>query len=220
VNYLRASLWKQSEGQHASSLLSNFQPQHKNKLSPLSNKFPTISSAMTNDSMKLTPAQPLSNRRSSPYIPLQNSKSDLYEAPPTSKFVDLPPEIHVLLFSYFDRCTSTCLGLTSKYFYATHRWGEAGSYLTDSCEIPNPISRWCPKTIYLYELLREWMGPEMRYVAEEQKFWNVLRVVEMEKRKALEKEQREALKKERREAEKRTIKENMQRECEVCGQMG
>jgi hypothetical protein len=147
---------------------------------------------MTEDSMKLTPALPLSNRRSSPYILLPNSKSDLYEAPPTSKFVGLPPEIHVLLFSYFDRCTSTCLGLTSKYFYATLRWGEARSHLMDFCEIPNPISRWCPKRVYLYELLREWMGSDMHYVAEKQKFWNVLRVVEMEKKKALEKEQRGA----------------------------
>jgi hypothetical protein len=170
---------------------------------------------MTDDSPKLALALALPNSRPSPYMPLRNSKSDSYEAPPTFKFVDLPPELHVLLFSYFDRCTSTCLGLTSKYFYAIHLSCETKSYLTDSCDIPNPISRWCPKTIYLFELLGEWMGSDMRYVAENQKFWNVLRVVEMEKKKALKKEQREA--------EKRMAMENMQRQCkgcEVCGQMG
>jgi hypothetical protein len=123
--------------------------------------------------------------------------------------MDLPPELHVLLFSYFDRCTSTCLGLTSKYFYATHRLGETKSYLSDSCDIPNPISHWCPKTIYLFELLREWIGPEMCYVKENKKFWNVLEwnteMMEMEKKKVLKKSQREA--------------EYMQRLCEICGQM-
>jgi hypothetical protein len=170
---------------------------------------------MTDDLTKLTLALPLSNSRSFSCVPLRNSKSDLYEAPSASKLMGLPPELHVLLFSYFDRCTSTCLGLTSKYFYATHCLGETKSYLSDSCNIPNPISRWCPKTIYLFELLHEWVGQDMCYVKEEQKFWNIAKwkaeVIEMEKRRAL--------RKARREEEERMAADNMQRQCEICGEM-
>jgi hypothetical protein len=169
---------------------------------------------MTDGLVKLTLALPLLNSRSSTFVPLRNSKSDLYEAPSASKLMGLPPELHVLLFSYFDRCTSTCLGLTSKYFYATHCLGGTKSYLSDSCDMPNPISRWCPKTIYLFEFLREWMGQDMCYIKEEQKFWNVIKwkaeVIEIEKRKVLKKAQR---------GEERMAAENMQKQCDVCGEM-
>jgi hypothetical protein len=81
--------------------------------------------------------------------------------------------------------------------------------------MPNPISRWCPKTIYLFELLREWMGQDMCYVKEEQNFWNVVKwkaeVIEMEKRKALKRAQRKE--------EERMATENMQRQYEVCREM-
>ena len=55
----------------------------------------------------------------------------------------------------------------------------------------------------------------MCYVKEEQKFWNIAKwkaeVIEMEKRRAL--------RKARREEEERMAADNMQRQCEICGEM-
>ncbi|KXH38588.1 hypothetical protein CNYM01_10831 [Colletotrichum nymphaeae SA-01] len=43
------------------------------------------------------------------------------EAQKTLTITDLPPELHHTIIDFLDPIDSTCLGLTSRYFYALHR---------------------------------------------------------------------------------------------------
>lgn len=71
---------------------------------------------------------------------------------------EMPNTLHSLtLFSHLDRCTSTCLGLTNKYFYVIHRelHGEVGLHENPLYQIlPSYLD---PKAVYLGSLLRSWI---------------------------------------------------------------
>ncbi|KAI1081126.1 hypothetical protein F5B20DRAFT_72664 [Whalleya microplaca] len=52
---------------------------------------------------------------------------------------DLPPELHYAIFDFLDPIDSTCLGLTSKHFYAIHRRMHPKVSLSARREGPNDM---------------------------------------------------------------------------------
>ncbi|CAJ2503018.1 Uu.00g104120.m01.CDS01 [Anthostomella pinea] len=52
---------------------------------------------------------------------------------------DLPPELHYAIFDYLDPIDSTCLGLTSKHFYAVHHHMHGAVSLGARREGPNDM---------------------------------------------------------------------------------
>jgi hypothetical protein len=53
-----------------------------------------------------------------------------------SKLLTLPPEIHLRIFKHLDRCSSTCLGLTSEVLYPLHFSLRGKVPLRFSCALP------------------------------------------------------------------------------------
>lgn len=53
--------------------------------------------------------------------------------------MDLPAELHFVLFDFLDPIDSTCLGLTNKHFYAIHRRLQGTVALTTRREGPNEL---------------------------------------------------------------------------------
>jgi hypothetical protein len=73
--------------------------------------------------------------------------------------VTLPLEIHLMIFGHLDRCSSTCLALTSKRLYPIHK-SLRGTKI--------PLAAYCTladnKTgKHLYKLIWDWMGEDMFY---------------------------------------------------------
>ncbi|KAF8851287.1 hypothetical protein BDZ45DRAFT_153779 [Acephala macrosclerotiorum] len=93
-------------------------------------------------------------KRQPPPKPQQKPASqplEIYEPTPKS-LVKLPAEIHLQIFSYLDECTSCCLGLTCKTFYAIHHKKHP---VTDPA-CASYGERF--ETVYLYELLNGFMS--------------------------------------------------------------
>ncbi|AEO59246.1 hypothetical protein MYCTH_2315675 [Thermothelomyces thermophilus ATCC 42464] len=55
------------------------------------------------------------------------------------ELMDLPPELHFVIFDFLDPIDSTCLGLTNKHFYAIHRRLHGTVPLTTRREGPNEL---------------------------------------------------------------------------------
>jgi hypothetical protein len=87
--------------------------------------------------------------------------------------VTLPPEIHLIIFRYLDRCSSTCLALASKRLYPIHK-SIRGTRI--------PLAAYCTladnKTgKHLYKLIWDWMGEDMFYDELDMKFCTEERAV-------------------------------------------
>lgn len=85
--------------------------------------------------------------------------------PPVAKilsaFEKLPPELKNMIFGYLDECTSTCLGLTCRDFYAIHRsFHRAPTDFSSVTFIPNPNPIRMPTILQLWELLEVWMADQ------------------------------------------------------------
>jgi hypothetical protein len=71
--------------------------------------------------------------------------------------LDIPAEIEHLIFERLDRVSSACLGLTCKRFYKTHFSLNPRVKLIAFCPLPPDVD----SGFHLYEMLGEWMGPDM-----------------------------------------------------------
>ncbi|PMD60613.1 uncharacterized protein K444DRAFT_629113 [Hyaloscypha bicolor E] len=76
---------------------------------------------------------------------------------PKPALASIPPELQNKIFSYLDPVTSTCLGLTSKKFYAIHKslHGVNATLLftpTDFFGVGTRVKRFS-----LIELLKDWI---------------------------------------------------------------
>ena len=84
-----------------------------------------------------------------------------------SRLIALPPELQLRVFDLLDRCSSTCLGLTSRIFYRLHRAARGKVPLCAFYFIPGAPD--C-RGFRLHVLLKEWAGPELLYCEIRDKF--------------------------------------------------
>ena len=84
-----------------------------------------------------------------------------------SRLIALPPELQLRIFDLLDRCSSTCLGLSTRIFYRLHRAARGNVPLCAFYFIPEvPDCR----GFRLHVLLKEWVGPELLYCETRDKF--------------------------------------------------
>jgi hypothetical protein len=119
------------------------------------------------------------------------------EHPAASIFLLLStiPDIHLAIFDHLDLVSSTCLGLTCKYFYRLHiaKWGLKVSLVSRS-DRPTPFvlkSCWdeyansteedyvvdlteyverVKDRVHLCACIKDWIGPELVFWLEERKY--------------------------------------------------
>ena len=84
-----------------------------------------------------------------------------------SRLIALPPELQLRVFDLLDRCSSTCLGLSTRVFYRLHRAARGKVPLCAFYFIPGGAD--C-SGFRLHVLLNEWAGPELLYHEIKDKF--------------------------------------------------
>jgi hypothetical protein len=103
---------------------------------------------------------------------LHSSFTQASSEPPNSHLLNIPTELHLLIFSHLDPIDGTCLGLTNAHFYnlhkvlngtvtlSTRRKGRAWEFLTkQEC-------RFCAvHRCQLHMHLRDWMPAKYEYCA-------------------------------------------------------
>ena len=85
----------------------------------------------------------------------------------TSRLISLPPELQLRVFDLLDRCSSTCLGLTTRIFYRLHRAARGKVPLCAFYFVPGSSN--CGG-FRLHVLLKEWAGPALQYCEVRDKF--------------------------------------------------
>jgi hypothetical protein len=111
--------------------------------------------------LMITPAQANSTNIGSH----TNSMAIINQA--NSRLIALPPELQLRVFDLLDRCSSTCLGLTTRIFYRLHRAARGKVPLCAFYFIPAAPD--C-RGFRLHVLLKEWAGPELMYCEIRDKF--------------------------------------------------
>ncbi|KAE9375328.1 hypothetical protein N431DRAFT_531266 [Stipitochalara longipes BDJ] len=88
----------------------------------------------------------------------------------------LPTELHIKIFNYLDRASSTCFGLTAKNYYPIHKDLRGIVPLTACClQYPSRAS-----SRILFGLLKEWMkGVGLDFSKSELKFLTLERKLEI-----------------------------------------
>lgn len=94
-----------------------------------------------------------------------NSTTLVNEA--NSRLIALPPELQLRVFDLLDRCSSTCLGLSTRIFYRLHKAARGIVPLCAFYFIPGGSD--C-RGFRLHVLLKEWAGPELLYCELRDKF--------------------------------------------------
>ncbi|KAE9375334.1 hypothetical protein N431DRAFT_463421 [Stipitochalara longipes BDJ] len=84
-----------------------------------------------------------------------------------SRLIALPPELQLRVFDLLDRCSSTCLGLSTRVFYRLHRAARGKVPLCAFYFVPGASD--CGG-FRLHVLLKEWAGPELQYCEIKDKF--------------------------------------------------
>jgi hypothetical protein len=84
-----------------------------------------------------------------------------------SRLIALPPELQLRVFDLLDRCSSTCLGLSTRIFYRLHRAARGKVPLCAFYFIPGAPD--C-RGFRLHVLLKEWAGLELLYCEIRDKF--------------------------------------------------
>lgn len=85
----------------------------------------------------------------------------------SSRLIALPPELQLRIFDLLDRCSSTCLGLSTRVFYRLHRAARGKVPLCAFYFIPGASD--C-SGFRLHVLLKEWAGPDLLYHEIKDKF--------------------------------------------------
>jgi len=95
-----------------------------------------------------------------------------------SRLISLPPELQLTVFGLLDRCSSTCLGLSTRVFYKLHRAARGRVPLCAFYFVPGASD--C-SGFRLHVLLKEWAGPQLQYCENRDKFvsrttWEIERI--------------------------------------------
>jgi hypothetical protein len=89
--------------------------------------------------------------------------------------IGLPTEVKLIIFKHLDRASSTCLGLTAKMFYTLHIEVRGKVPLCSFCFF-NPKTE-LRAGVRLHSLLQEWVGPDLVYKENEDKFVSRKRMI-------------------------------------------
>jgi len=87
----------------------------------------------------------------------------------SSRLISLPPELQLRVFDLLDRCSSTCLGLSTRVFYKLHRAARGRVPLCAFYFVPGALD--C-SGFRLHVLLKEWAGPQLQYCEIRDRFVN------------------------------------------------
>jgi hypothetical protein len=115
--------------------------------------------------VRIEPAGTTSKAKSTIITSQANPMISINQA--NSRLIALPPELQLRVFDLLDRCSSTCLGLSTRVFYRLHRAARGRVPLCAFYFIPGGPD--C-SGFRLHVLLNEWAGPELLYHEIKDKF--------------------------------------------------